>query len=71
MAPIASGPVTIRFNNIANRETVYQRLLIVQGFVEGSPSARDTLLVQPDARFKPIVWQVRIHVASEQGGLHK
>jgi Putative peptidase family len=57
MAPVA-GHVTIRFDNISNRETVYQRLVIIQGYIEASPNARDTLLVQPDARFEPVVWQV-------------
>ncbi len=55
--PSGSQP-RIRLDNVENRETVYQRLLIVQGFIEGSRSPRDTLLVQPSPAYDAVVWQV-------------
>ncbi|KDN48442.1 hypothetical protein K437DRAFT_234275 [Tilletiaria anomala UBC 951] len=56
--PPAQGSARIRISNVENRETVFQRLLIVQGYVEGYQNVRDTILVQPGPAYEPVVWQV-------------
>lgn len=57
-------PARIVIQNVSNRETVYQRLLLVLGFVEGFSAPEGTLLVTASdpqggqGKYDPHVWQV-------------